>query len=351
MRRRRWPWMAGGAAAMAAAGVLVASAVVASPQTGDARDPVADRDTVEVTRGDLSEAVRQKGTLRYAGQRQLGTSLGGTITALPDDGEIIERGEELLRIDDEPILLLYGDLPAWRSFESGMSDGRDVEQLEKNLDALGLFDGDVDERFTWWTAEAVRKWQKSVGLARDGRLDLGRVAFEPGEIRVASASAEVGDASSPTALNVTSTKKEIRASIDPNLAALAVEGASTTASLPGGTRAEATIDDVGSPVEEDDGSGSAKLRLPVRLTLDDPAKAEGLDNVGVDLQFSRTVREDVLRVPILALLAQQGGGVAVEVVEDGALRTVEIEVGAFADGLVEVTSGDIAEGDAVVVGK
>ena len=58
---------------------------------------------------------------------------------------------------------------------------------------------------------------------------------------------------------------------------------------------------------------------------------------------------DVLAVPVDALLALAEGGYAVELVT-GAGRSdlVAVELGAFADGWVEVT-GDIAEGDEVEV--
>ena len=58
--------------------------------------------------------------------------------------------------------------------------------------------------------------------------------------------------------------------------------------------------------------------------------------------------EDALSVPVEALLALAEGGYALER-PDGSL--VGVETGAFADGYVAVTptSGDLAEGDEVVV--
>ena len=59
--------------------------------------------------------------------------------------------------------------------------------------------------------------------------------------------------------------------------------------------------------------------------------------------------DDVLAVPVEALLALAGGGYALEV-SDGAEAThlVRVELGVFADDLVAV-SGDIEAGDQVVV--
>ena len=64
---------------------------------------------------------------------------------------MIRRGKPLYRLDDEPAAwLLYGSLPAWRDFSSGMSDGEDVRQLERNLRALGHDpDGDMTVDDDW----------------------------------------------------------------------------------------------------------------------------------------------------------------------------------------------------------
>jgi hypothetical protein len=56
-----------------------------------------------------------------------------------------------------------------------------------------------------------------------------------------------------------------------------------------------------------------------------------------------------LAVPVEALLALAEGGYAVERVKaDGTTELVAVKLGAFADDKVEV-SGDLAEGDQVVV--
>ena len=87
--------------------------------------------------------------------------------ALPEPGAVIRRGEPLYRLDDAPAAwLLYGSLPAWRDFSSGMTDGEDVRQLERNLRALGHDpDGDmtVDDDWDWATTAAVCASRTSAG--------------------------------------------------------------------------------------------------------------------------------------------------------------------------------------------
>ena len=58
--------------------------------------------------------------------------------------------------------------------------------------------------------------------------------------------------------------------------------------------------------------------------------------------------EGVLAVPVEAVLALAEGGYAVEVDDGTARRLVGVELGVFADGMVEVT-GELSPGDQVVV--
>jgi multidrug efflux pump subunit AcrA (membrane-fusion protein) len=69
----------------------------------------------------------------------------------------------------------------------------------------------------------------------------------------------------------------------------------------------------------------------------------------VTVRVTTSAATGVVAVPVDALLALAEGGYAVErVAGDGTTTLVGVEVGAFADGWVEVT-GDIAEGDTVEV--
>jgi len=331
---------------------IVAAVFVATRPTASAADDgpgTVDAATSTVSRGDLTERIRLSGRLGYGQAHDLGTVLGGTVTSMPAVGEVLDRGATLFRVDDRPVVLLLGDLPMWRSFEYGMDDGPDVLQLEQNLAALGFFEREPDEEFAESTAAAIERWQDSLGLEEAGAIEPGRIVFAPAPVRVAAQKATVGDAANAAVISVSGTVKQVLAFVAPNLKGTATAGTPVQLSLPGGATASGTISAVGAPSEQDDGQGGKKLKLPITITLDDAASADGLDDVTVSGELTAVKREDALLVPVIALLARPGGGYAVEVVADGDTELVPIELGAFADGMVEVTGGALEPGDEVVV--
>jgi membrane fusion protein, multidrug efflux system len=69
----------------------------------------------------------------------------------------------------------------------------------------------------------------------------------------------------------------------------------------------------------------------------------------VDVAFTASKRENVLTVPVSALLALAEGGYAVQVVDGGTTRIVGVQTGLFAGGRVEVTGDGLSEGQTVGV--
>jgi peptidoglycan hydrolase-like protein with peptidoglycan-binding domain len=196
-RRRRVRWLVAGALAVAAAAVLAVVLLDSgsgghhSAETGV---PAGDT-TASVTRRTLSESSTVSGTLGYGTTLELYDRVGGTFTWLPSVGAVIGRGGTLWRIDDLPVVLMYGSVPAYRTLKQGVSDGPDVTELNENLIDLG-FDpyGAIsdDESFGEATAAAVKRWQKAEGLTETGEVELGRVVFAPGARRVTDVKVTLG---------------------------------------------------------------------------------------------------------------------------------------------------------------
>ena len=137
--------------------------------------------TATVERRTLVERSSVDGTLGYGSALELYDRLAGTFTWLPAVGAVIARGGTLFRIDNLPVVLMYGSVPAYRALKEGVSDGPDVAELNVNLIDLG-FDpygaiGD-DDHFGEATAAAVRRWQKAEGLPADRRSRA-----RPGRVR------------------------------------------------------------------------------------------------------------------------------------------------------------------------
>ena len=134
-------WVLAGAAvlvAVTATGGVVAMSS-AKQATPAAQGPPANTATVE--KGNLSAVVSQYGTLTYRARSDgspyaVINQARGTYTRLPDDGDKVDCGDVLYRVDDKPVLLLCGATPAYRSLSEGES-GPDVEQLNANLVHLG----------------------------------------------------------------------------------------------------------------------------------------------------------------------------------------------------------------------
>lgn len=343
-------------------GLLVVAAVAAAivlvqPPNKASSDPKpVNVETLKISRGDLTELVRASGTLGYSAPRDLGTSLSGIVTGFPPAGTVVTTGQELFRVDNMPVILMHGDLPVWRAFSTGMTDGADVLQLEKNLATLGFFTREPDEEFAGSTATAIEKWQKSLGLEQTGTIETGRVIFSPADVRIQAPKATIGDAAGAAVISVTGANKEVQTFIDTSQQSLAPVGAQVKIALPGGAETTGTVVAIGTPVEKD-GTNGKTMKIPVTLTLDDAAAAESLDNVSVSIVLTQTKQEDALLLPVAALLAQPGRGFAVEVTlkepstSGKTTKLVPVELGAFADGFVAVTGGKLAEGDTVVVAK
>lgn len=195
--RRRLHWLAAATLAIVVAAVL--AVVLLSSGAGARHEsstgvPAGDT-TAAVTRRTLSESSTVNGTLGYGAALELYDRLGGTFTWLPSVGAVIGRGGTLWRIDDAPVVLMYGAVPAYRTLKQGVSEGPDITELNENLIDLGYdpYGAIADEEsFGEATTAAVKRWQKAEGLPETGELELGRVVFAPSARRVTAVKVDFG---------------------------------------------------------------------------------------------------------------------------------------------------------------
>jgi peptidoglycan hydrolase-like protein with peptidoglycan-binding domain len=312
--------------------------------------------TATVARRGLRATEEVDGTLGYGDARTLANGRQGTITALPEEGTVVTRGQALYRVDGKPVPLLYGRLPAWRPLSVGVEDGPDVRQLERNLVALG-YDPDrtitVDNHFSWATRAAVRSWQEVLGLETTGTVQPGDAIWQPGPVRVAERKAAVGDAARPGSplLEITGTERQVTVDLDASRQPYVRAGDRVDLELPGGRTTTGRVVSVGkvATVSPEEGGGDGTATVELVVSLDHPKATGRLDQAPVDVSITTEVREGVLAVPVNALLALAEGGYAVEVERQGRRELVGVDTGLFANGQVEVSGVGLRAGDRVVV--
>ena len=295
------------------------------------------------------------GTLGYSDARTVAATSSGTLTWLAPEGSVVRRGGRLYRVDDRAVRLLYGHLPAWRTMADGV-DGADVEQLERNLAALGYTDGgamDVDGDFDDDTADAVEDWQEDTGATEDGVVDLGEIVFLDGPRRIGAHESDVGMSAGQgsTVLTTTSTQQVVTIDLDATQQELVREGDEVTVELPDDSVVRGRVSHVSSVAEQDPAAEEETdptIEVIVALRERTPT---GLDEAPVQVGLAAEAARNVLAVPVEALLALAEGGYAVEVTAGGSTHLAGVETGVYANGWVEITGQGITEGTTVVIAR
>jgi peptidoglycan hydrolase-like protein with peptidoglycan-binding domain len=255
-------------------------------------------------------------------------------------------------VDDDPVLLLCGTVPAYRELHIG-DKGKDVRQLNRNLHKLGYDADPGDNSFTWKTEEALKKLQGDKGVDTTGALDLDDALFLPESARIAHVTGKLGGPAQPGAevAQATSDALEVQVDLEASQQGEVKVGDRAQITLPGNRSVKGKVDRLGRVARtagEDDDVGDAVI--PAYISLDKPKRARGLDKAPVQVEITTKGVASALSIPVTALVGNSGGGFAVEVVHGGRRELVAVELDLFdtADGRVEV-EGDLREGDRVVV--
>jgi peptidoglycan hydrolase-like protein with peptidoglycan-binding domain len=315
-----------------------------------------------IRRRALSSQTNVAATLGYTGGYTAINQAQGTMTALPDVGQVINQGQVLYAVNGVPVALLYGSTPVFRTLAAGASasdvSGPDVAELNANLVALGYATrSELDpasDQFNWQTRRAVQKLQAHLGVKQTGSLSLGDVVFLPSAARVTTVSATLGGPAGPgqPVLTATSTTRQVTISLDAAQQSQVKVGDPVTIMLPTHQTTPGVVASVGTVAVSAASGGSGGPTVTVKVTPTDPAATGSLDQAPVQVSIITAKVQDALVVPVTALVALSGGGYAVEVVGgDGGRRLVPVTMGLVddGDGLVEVTGSGLAAGQSVVV--
>jgi Putative peptidoglycan binding domain len=359
-RRRGWLATSGGLAGAAAAGAVAMVAVTggAAAPAAPAAPPVA---TARVTRTNLMTTTLTEGTLGYAATRPVVNQLTGTYTQIPRPGRHIGAGGILYAVDNLPVVLMTGKIPAWRPMGAGISAGPDVTELEHNLIALGYASGLLASPGDVWTTAttaAVERWQLAAGLPVTGQVGLGQVLFLPGPVRTGAPVVAAGDPAAPGQVpyQATTDHRVVTVPLNPLSAPRVALGERVAVILPSGVTAPGKITGIGPPAPSAGGTagapGPSAASTVLTVTPAHPRRTGTGSGVPVQVSLTTHVASGVLAVPVSALLALSGGGYGLEVVEpSGAHRLVGVRTGVFAGSLVQVSGPQIAPGTTVVVAQ
>ncbi|MFF5111484.1 efflux RND transporter periplasmic adaptor subunit [Streptosporangium sp. NPDC000509] len=336
-------------AATAAANGLLQSDGTGTDRTANVLPPA----TTTVQRQTLTDTRDADGELGYGPATTAVSRRPGTLTWLPDSGDLVTRGKPLYRVDNKPVVLMYGATPAYRDLRIG-TKGADVRRLERNLRELGYTGFTVDDEYTGATASAVMRWQDDRGLAETGVVELGQVVFAGGRVRVDSLQAEAGQPVAPgqKVLTYTGTTKVVTVRLQAEDRRMAKKGAKVSVTMPDGRKVPGKVTEVATIIEPGEGpNAEPQTRLEALVSLDRQKAAAGLDQAAVDVTFTASRREDVLTVPISALVALREGGFGVEVVEGVRSRYLTVKTGLFSGGRVEISGDGLDEGMTVGMPK
>lgn len=162
--------IAGVAVASMLLGVVVMQFVVspatlaartAPPEPGPVTAPIEERviENTVIIRGDVSYADSVEVQLDGAGGEGRPVITGH----VPQVGALLDAGAVALEVSGRPVIVLPGELPAYRSLSIGMR-GPDVTQLKQALNSLGYASGDLgSDIFEWDTAAGLGALYEQLG--------------------------------------------------------------------------------------------------------------------------------------------------------------------------------------------
>ncbi|MGO8961654.1 MAG: peptidoglycan-binding domain-containing protein [Streptosporangiaceae bacterium] len=363
MRRSQAAWGVALTCA-AAAGAVAAVSLTGAPSAPAAIAP--GMTVAKVVRTNLAATVLTEGTLGYRPTAPVINAMSGTYTWLPRPGRVIPPGGTLYRVDDLPVVLMAGPVPAWRSFQLGMTAGPDVRELQQGLIAGHFADGRLiapTGEFTVATTIAVERWQAAHGYSQTGQIPLGQILFLPGRVRVGGWQVATGQlaAAGQQPYLVDSDRRIVTVPVTPGMPTVRV-GQRVSIILPSQISTPGRVTSIGPPPAADAASqqpggssqgGSSPTPSSV-LTVSPAQPGSTGTGTAVPVQVSLTIQSvrGVLAVPVAALLALAGGGYGLEVVlPSGAHKLVGVRTGVFAGGRVQVSGGGLVPGTTVVTAQ
>jgi hypothetical protein len=224
----------------------------------------------------------------------------------------------------------------------------------------------------------VERWQTALGLPATGNILLGQVVFEPGPIRVTTVTPAVGASAgggggsgSGTVLTATSTTPIVTVDLNVTQEYLLKPGDGVSVVLPDGTTTVGgrvqTVGNVATcpggggsgtgnggsadqtPCSSSGSNNNSTPTVTVTIALTSTPPGATLDQAPVNVTITTDRANNVLAVPVNALLALQGGGFGVDVVTGSTTHLVGVTTGLYSNSLVQISGQGITAGMRVEV--
>ena len=235
---------------------------------------------------DLIQETSYDGVLGSIKDDPVKTKIGGTITKIPEPGDTIEQGEALFTIDDQPVLLLYGEMPVFRDFVLG----------ESTFDVKNYLSGTItrvaDRGTVIQQGDVIFRVGDQPIIALYGDLPAYRSLYYSAETTSAMDAKEAID----TATDALADANEVLADANEVLADAVTDGKDAAA-----TQAELIADAI--KAAEDDAEVKAELVSAARETLDDAVSNYSDQITG---WFGSIVAEDDRAIEPTALFEKWG---------------------------------------------
>ena len=132
--------------------------------------------TVEVREASVGRSLLLNVTVGQAQAPAAVNSLQGVVTQAGTSGQF-GLGDVLYTVNDTKVRVVAGSLPFFRDLATEAT-GQDVRQLNEALVGLGYLTV-AGERFDWYTSEAVKAWQRDLGMPQTGMVRLGELVAVP----------------------------------------------------------------------------------------------------------------------------------------------------------------------------
>ncbi|MFT4216529.1 MAG: biotin/lipoyl-binding protein [Micropruina sp.] len=131
---------------------------------------------VEAVSGEVSASVATVVTVTWPTSRAAVNQASGIVTGVNvRRGDRVEAGDALYRVDERPVIVAKGRVPAFRDLKAGMA-GADVQQFTALLKAKGYLRA-TSGTMTPAVVAAATTWQRRLGVEATGVVRRGDVLF------------------------------------------------------------------------------------------------------------------------------------------------------------------------------